>query len=105
MGYLVGRSMVDDDVDYDYLPYFYSDLFDQGYEAVGDFDPSLEIISIWEEPHEKGLMAYLDVDDLQGVVLWNVWGKVDTARKLIGTDEPISREDLRAALLEDEAED
>jgi NADPH-dependent 2,4-dienoyl-CoA reductase/sulfur reductase-like enzyme len=105
MGRLAGRSMAGDDVDYDYLPYFYSDLFDQGYEAVGDFDPSLEVISIWQEPHEKGLIAYMDANDLKGVVLWNVWGKVDAARELITSDQAITRRDLQARLLESQSGD
>ncbi len=101
MGRIVGRSMAGDDVNYDYLPYFYSDLFDQGYEAVGDFDPSLEVLTIWQEPHEKGLIAYMDANELKGVVLWNVWGKVDAARELIASDRAITREDLQDRLLED----
>lgn len=105
MGHIAGRSMAGDDIHYDYLPYFYSDLFDQGYEAVGDFDPSRDVISIWQEPHEKGLIAYMDANDLKGVVLWNVWGKVDAARQLIASDQSITRKDLKSALLETGSED
>lgn len=102
MGRMAGRSMAGEPVSYDYLPYFYSDLFDQGYEAVGVMDPSLEIVSIWEQPHEKGLMAYMDVADLRGVVLWNLWGRLDAARELIAADRPISEQELRSVLLDTE---
>lgn len=103
MGHMVGRSMAGEQVSYDYLPYFYSDLFDQGYEAVGVMDPALEIVSIWEEPHKKGLLAYMDVGDLRGVVLWNLWGRLDAARELIAADRPISEQDLRSELLDSES--
>jgi hypothetical protein len=33
---------------YHHLPFFYSDLFDLGYEAVGELDPSLELIADWQ---------------------------------------------------------
>jgi hypothetical protein len=35
---------------YDHLPFFYSDLFDLGYEAVGNLDARLEIVADWKEP-------------------------------------------------------
>jgi NADPH-dependent 2,4-dienoyl-CoA reductase/sulfur reductase-like enzyme len=103
MGKMAGRSMAGAQVDYDYLPYFYSDLFEHGYEAVGKLDPSLTLISIWEEPHEKGLIAYMDANQLKGVVLWNLWGKVDAARELIATDRPVSSDVLRSALMDEDS--
>ncbi|MGH2621052.1 MAG: NAD(P)/FAD-dependent oxidoreductase, partial [Anaerolineales bacterium] len=42
MGGLAGQSMAGANVRYDHLPYFYSDLFELGYEAVGILDPGLE---------------------------------------------------------------
>ena len=38
MGKRAGRAMAGLARPYDYLPFFYSDLFDLGYEAVGDLD-------------------------------------------------------------------
>ncbi len=38
MGRMAGRNMAGADETYDYLPYFYSDLFELGYEAVGELD-------------------------------------------------------------------
>ena len=37
-GTTVGANMAGADVPYDHLPFFYSDLFDLGYEAVGEVD-------------------------------------------------------------------
>lgn len=103
MGRMAGRSMAGAQVDYDYLPYFYSDLFEHGYEAVGNLDPSLTLVSIWEQPHERGLIAYMDANQLKGVVLWNLWGKVDAARELIATDRPVSSDVLRSTLLDEDS--
>ena len=41
MGRLAGTNMAGETEPYDHLPFFYSDLFDMGYEAVGDVDTRL----------------------------------------------------------------
>src|SRR5690349_22653411 len=41
---------------YHHQPFFYSDLFDLGYEAVGDLDPRLETVEDWKEPFRKGVV-------------------------------------------------
>ena len=38
---------------YSHQPYFYSDLFDLGYEAVGELDSGLDIVEDWKEPFRK----------------------------------------------------
>ena len=69
---------------YDHLPFFYSDLFDLGYEAVGDVDSRLATVAEWVEPNRKGVVGYVDDDGrARGFLLWDVWGKVDAARELI----------------------
>jgi len=98
MGEMAGRSMAGEAVSYDHLPYFYSDLFELGYEAVGDLDPSLEIISDWAEPFKKGLVYYLEGGRVRGVLLWDVWGKVDEARALIGEAGPFTEEALKGRI-------
>ena len=59
-GRLVGANMAGADAPYDHLPFFYSDLFELGYEAVGDVDSRLETIAEWEEPNRKGVVGYVD---------------------------------------------
>ena len=67
---------------YDHLPFFYSDLFDLGYEAVGEVDSRLATVEHWAEPNRKGVVAYVDDDGRpRGFLLWNVWGKVDAATR------------------------
>src|SRR5690606_6650823 len=42
MGRFAGRTMAGATEPYTHLPFFYSDLFDLGYEAVGELDSRLE---------------------------------------------------------------
>ena len=79
---------------YDYLPFFYSDLFDVGYEAIGLVDSRLQTVSYWQKPHEKGIVYYLRDGRVRGALMWNVWKYVDTARKLIAEPGPLGPEDL-----------
>lgn len=71
------------------LPYFYSDLFDLGFEAVGMLDPTLSIVADWVEPFREGVLYYLDDSKVVGVLNWNVWDGLPTAQKLIAHHEPI----------------
>jgi hypothetical protein len=76
-------------VAYDHLPFFYSDMFDLGYEAVGEVDARLETVETWEDPNRKGTIAYLDGDRRpRGFLYWNVWEKIDEGRKLIRAGAP-----------------
>lgn len=101
MGEMAGRSMAGEPINYDHLPYFYSDLFDLGYEAVGDINPELEIVSDWAEPFKKGLVYYLENGRVRGVLLWDVWGKVDEARALIAEAGPFTKNDLAGRITPD----
>jgi 3-phenylpropionate/trans-cinnamate dioxygenase ferredoxin reductase subunit len=83
MGKHAGRVMAGDELPYHHLPFFYSDLFELGYEAVGELDPKLEIIADWKEKYKKGVIYYLKDGRVKGVLLWNIFGQVDEARKLI----------------------
>jgi 3-phenylpropionate/trans-cinnamate dioxygenase ferredoxin reductase component len=83
MGKTAGRNMADANERYTYLPLFYSDMFDLGYEAVGKIDSRLEMVQDWQDPFQKGVIYYLEDDQVVGVLLWNVWDKVDDAREII----------------------
>jgi 3-phenylpropionate/trans-cinnamate dioxygenase ferredoxin reductase component len=94
-GKLVGANMAGAGERYDHLPFFYSDLFDLGYEAVGDLDSRLRTVEAWQEPNRKGVLAYVDdAGRPRGFLLWDVWGKVDAARDLIAAGEPIDEDVL-----------
>jgi 3-phenylpropionate/trans-cinnamate dioxygenase ferredoxin reductase component len=88
-GKVVGANMAGAAQPYDHLPFFYSDLFDLGYEAVGQVDSRLERVEEWQEPYRKGVVTYVEDGKPRGVLLWNVWDKVDDARELIRSGEGI----------------
>jgi NADPH-dependent 2,4-dienoyl-CoA reductase/sulfur reductase-like enzyme len=89
-GRLVGANMAGANEPYQHLPFFYSDMFELGYEAVGDVDSRLETVESWEEPNRKGVVTYLDDERRpRGVLLWDTWGKVDQARELIRAGKPV----------------
>jgi NAD(P)H-nitrite reductase large subunit len=94
MGMVAGANMAGKPTPYNHLPYFYSDLFDLGYEAVGILDSRMEIVSDWQEPFRKGVLYYLADGRVRGVVLWNVWGKVDAAREIIANSHDATTQDL-----------
>jgi len=83
-GKVVGANMAGAGIVYDHVPFFYSDLFDLGYEAVGEVDSRLQAVETWDEPFRKGTVAYVDADGRpRGFLLWNVWDKLDAARDAI----------------------
>jgi 3-phenylpropionate/trans-cinnamate dioxygenase ferredoxin reductase component len=88
-GRAVGANMAGADSPYLHLPFFYSDLFDLGYEAVGIVDSRLEVVEDWQEPHRKGVVTYVEDGKPRGVLLWNVWDKLDDARDLIRSGEGV----------------
>ena len=94
MGELAGRNMAGQGGIYSHQPFFYSDLFDLGYEAVGELDSSLDLIEDWQEPFRKGVVYYLRGGRVRGVLLWNTWGQVDAATQLIAEKAPQGRETL-----------
>jgi NADPH-dependent 2,4-dienoyl-CoA reductase/sulfur reductase-like enzyme len=98
MGKLAGRNMAGAHDTYTHIPMFYSDLFDLGYEAVGEMSNKMQTFSDWEEPFKKGVVYYLDDGDVRGVLLWNVWEKVDEARALMKEKGPFKPEDLKGKI-------
>ena len=98
MGRLAGRNMAGKSEPYRHLPYFYSDMFDLGYEAVGEVDSRLETFADWKRPNEEGVIYYLQNDRVRGVLLWNVWKQVEAARQLIAEPGPFTVKDLEGRL-------
>jgi 3-phenylpropionate/trans-cinnamate dioxygenase ferredoxin reductase component len=98
MGAMAGRNMAGGEEKYDYLPYFYSDLFDLGYEAVGEFGAGLDLVEDWKEPGRQGVVYYLKAGRVRGVLLWNTWGQVDAARRLIVAEERFSAAELKGRI-------
>ena len=98
MGRTAGLNMAGRATPYHHLPFFYSDLFDLGYEAVGDVDARLETVADWKEPFREGVVYYVKEGRVRGVLLWNTWGQVDHARALIAQPGPLKPQDLKNRL-------
>jgi NADPH-dependent 2,4-dienoyl-CoA reductase/sulfur reductase-like enzyme len=98
MGRLTGLNMAGKSEPYHHLPFFYSDMFDLGYEAVGEVDARLETFADWKRPNEEGVIYYLQNDRVRGVLLWNVWEQVEAARQLIAEPGPFTAKDLKGRL-------
>ncbi len=98
MGRLAGRNMAGMNEPYDHLPSFYSDMFELGYEAVGEVDSRLEAFADWKRLNEEGVIYYLKDERVRGVLLWNVWGQVDAARALIAERRSFTRENLKGRI-------
>ena len=72
-GRRVGANMAGADRPYDHLPFFYSDLFDLGYEAVGELDCGWTRFEMERNASlGKNVFYYLDGERRpRGVLLWN----------------------------------
>jgi len=98
MGRCAGEIMAGAGNPYRHLPFFYSDMFDIGYEAVGVVDSRLETFADWKEAYKQGVIYYLRDGRVKGILLWNVWKQVNAARELISEKGPFRKEDLRGRI-------
>ncbi|GAA1934166.1 NAD(P)/FAD-dependent oxidoreductase [Nocardioides hwasunensis] len=92
-GELAGRAMAGADATYDYTPMFWSDIFDYGYEAVGETRSDLDMVEDWKDGEiGTGVVYYLRSGHVRGVLLWNVWDSADQAREVIAetSDAPVA---------------
>jgi 3-phenylpropionate/trans-cinnamate dioxygenase ferredoxin reductase subunit len=97
-GRVAGQNMAGSSERYTHLPMFYSDLFEFGYEAVGEVDSRLQTVADWKNPNKEGVIYYLENGRVRGVLLWNVWGQVDAARALIADPGPFHAENVKGRL-------
>jgi hypothetical protein len=85
MGRLARRKTARKSEPYDHLPFFYSDMFDLGYERSAK--------SIRISKHSP-----TGSSRVRSVLLWNVWEQVEAARKLIASAGPFYSENLKGRL-------
>ncbi len=97
-GKCAGRNMAGAHEPYTYMPYFFSDLFEFGYEAVGEVDSKLETFADWQKENETGVIYYLKDGRVRGAMMCNVWEKVEAARDLIRQGKQWSTEGLRGLI-------
>ncbi len=97
-GKWAGRNMAGAKAPFTYMPYFFSDLFEFGYEAVGDVDARLDTYADWQKENDTGVIYYLKDDKVRGAMMCNVWEKVEAARELIRKNERMTPDRLRGAI-------
>jgi 3-phenylpropionate/trans-cinnamate dioxygenase ferredoxin reductase component len=98
MGLIAGKNMAGEAIKYEHLPMFYSDLFDIGYEAVGESSARMDTFIDWQESFKKGVIYYLKDQRVRGVLLWNMWDQVEHARALIAQEGPFDKDRLKGRL-------
>lgn len=97
-GLHAGRNMAGAKEPYTYMPYFFSDLFEFGYEAVGEVSSGLETFADWQKENDTGVIYYLKDGKVRGVMNCNVWDKVEEARGLILSEARVERQSLRGRI-------
>ncbi len=97
-GTLAGRNMAGAHEPFTYQPYFFSDLFEFGYEATGDVDARLETFADWKKENETGAVYFLANGKVRGVMMCNVSDKMAAARELIRKGGQVSPESLRGRI-------
>ncbi|NLA29814.1 MAG: FAD-dependent oxidoreductase, partial [Propionibacterium sp.] len=97
-GATAGRSMAGSEEIYDHTPFFWSDAFEIGWEAIGRLDARLdtEVVDLGEGRY---VVYYLDDKSRPvGVLLWGVWDSVDKARQILA-EAPTDRAELRGRIV------
>jgi NADPH-dependent 2,4-dienoyl-CoA reductase/sulfur reductase-like enzyme len=102
MGENAGINMAGEPTPYNHLPFFYSDLFEMGYEATGELNAKLDIITDWKEEFKEGIIYYLRDNQVRGILCWNVFDQMDKARDIIARKEYVSENDLKGLITSDE---
>lgn len=97
-GKYAGRNMAGAREPFTYMPYFFSDLFEFGYEAVGEVNSELETVTDWQKENDTGVIYYLKDGKVRGAMMCNVWEKVDAARELIKKNQRVSPENLKGMI-------
>jgi len=97
-GKTAGMNMAGARNAYTYMPYFFSDLFDFGYEAVGLVSSKLETFADWQKENDTGVVYYFENGKVRGAMMCNVWNKVDAARELIKNNERLTVAQLQGAV-------
>lgn len=99
MGKAAGRNMAGAADPYTYTPYFYSDVYDDGYQAIGTVSTTLTVVEDWKSVGKEGVVYYLDDDAVvRGVLMWNVWEGLDVARSLLAKKKPQTEQSLRGLI-------
>jgi 3-phenylpropionate/trans-cinnamate dioxygenase ferredoxin reductase subunit len=96
-GYAAGQSMAGKEVEFDNIPYFFSDQYDAGLEYSGYVPRGTDTdVVLRGDPGKGAFMAFwLDGDDrvLAGMHV-NEWDTIDAVKELIDARRPVDRKRL-----------
>lgn len=98
-GKWAGRNMAGAHEPFTYQPYFFSDLFEFGYEATGEVDSKMATYADWQKENDTGVIYYLRDEKVRGVMMCNVWDKVEMARELIKKGGKMTAEKLSGLIV------
>lgn len=101
-GKQVGAIMAGGAEAYTHTPYFYSEIYDLSWEAIGTLDPEYE--TLFDTREDGHIVFYLDNDELKGVLVWNVEVDLDEVRELLD-NPPSHKEELIGKIEEQEEEE
>ncbi|MCP5470146.1 MAG: NAD(P)/FAD-dependent oxidoreductase [Chlamydiales bacterium] len=85
MGFCAGQNMAGLAENYTHQPYFYSEMFELGYEAVGLLGQNFEIVEHWDDLYRAGIIYFCKEGVIKGAMSWGIWGQMDRIRHLISS--------------------
>ena len=94
MGAAAGKAMAGAGEPFSNTPYFWSDMFELGYEVMGHIDSNMETVADWKDEFKEGVVYYLEGTRVRGVLLWNVWDRWGPAGDLVADAGPHRPDDL-----------
>lgn len=97
-GQAAGAAMAGHEINYTHIPFAYSDLFELGFEMIGIIDPQLSVVGDWQDPYRTGIVYYYDLGRVVGVLLVNMWGRIDKARALLESESQPPPQDIRGTI-------
>ncbi len=98
MGAAAGKAMAGAGEPFSNIPYFWSDMFDLGYEVMGHIASDMETVADWKDEFKEGVVYYLEGTRVRGVLLWNMWDKWGPAGDLVADAGPHSAADLMGGI-------
>lgn len=97
-GKAAGRNMAGANEPFTYMPFFFSDLFELNYEAVGEVDANLQTFADWQKENDTGVIYYMLEGTVKGAMMCNMPDRIDAARELIRKSEEVEPESLRGKI-------